>query len=105
MNTSGLYCTTSISGTQYYREWKNSSGTRVWLEQGGYFDKGKVTTQTITLLKAFSNANYVVITQSTQNTANNTDNNANKVIARTTTNFNVLNYEEAGVVLWYACGK
>ena len=64
ISSNGLYVTTYISGTNWYREWFSNSAktTRVWLEQGGYNAGGnEYTTQTVTFLKSFSNTNYSVL--------------------------------------------
>lgn len=105
MNTSGLFCTTSVSGTTWSREWKNSSGTRVWLEQGGktgYRDRN--SNLTITLPKAFSNTNYTVIVSIATNGIITDENDALTINSITTTSFGTFSWGSRAT-LWYACGK
>lgn len=102
MNTSGLFCTTSVSGTNWSREWKNSSGTRIWLEQGGRVGQrqgnGEVT---VTLPKAFSNTDYTVV-QSNISTYN--ENESGVIRNITSTSFGIYAWAARGST-WYACGK
>lgn len=100
MNTNGLFCTTSVSGTQWSREWKNSSGTRIWLEQGGHVD----SKTTVTFSKSFSNTNYTLVGCY----AGTTDFNWTYGLClknKTNTSFVVGTSSGGANVDWYACGK
>ncbi len=59
LSSNGLYITTYINGTSWYREYFSDSAktTRVWLEQGGVSGNGA----TISLLKRYSNTNYNIL--------------------------------------------
>lgn len=59
-STNGLYITTYVNGTSWYREYFSDAEktTRVWLEQGGV--SGNRTT--VNLLKSYSNTNYTILT-------------------------------------------
>lgn len=60
LSSNGLYVTTYINGTSWYREYFSDSEktTRVWLEQGGISGNRR----TISLLKSYSNTNYTILT-------------------------------------------
>ena len=102
MNTSGLFCTTSVSGTTWFREWKNSSGTRVWLEQGGRVGTRSRNGEVIvTLPKAFSNTNYTVVQS---NITTYKENESGVIMNITSTSFGIFAWAARGST-WYACGK
>lgn len=103
MNTNGLFCTTTVSGTSWSREWKNSSGGRVWLEQGGIQTTKTVANHTVTLPKSFSDTNYSVqLTYKAEDQA--ISNGGLDAHGYTTTSF-VLEKYSADEVVWWACGK
>lgn len=105
MGSQGLFCTTTVSGANWSREWKDASGKRVWLEQGGktgYRDGN--SNLTITLPKAFSNTNYTVLVSIATQNIHTGENDALTVNSITTTSFGTFSWG-ARATLWYACGK
>ncbi len=62
LSENGLYVTTYINGSSWYREYfsDKEKTTRIWLEQGGATPTNQTATasQQITFLKNFSNTNY-----------------------------------------------
>ena len=59
---SGIYITTYINGTSWYREYFSDSEKtqRVWLEQGGVISTSNDTNYTVNFLKTFSDTNYCI---------------------------------------------
>lgn len=89
-----------VSGTSWYRVWSDG-----WIEQGGRTGSlGQGKTQSITFLKAFSNANYSVVatTQRTGNTWSTAC--AGNLTNSTMTITHVTNAGSATTISWYACG-
>lgn len=101
--TNGLYITTYVNGTSWYREFFSDSGkkTRVWLEQGGQTNTNGNTGSRVTFIKPFSNPNYTITLGRLYNHYE-----AEGIIAYDSAGFTIANnkgWKEE--VRWYACGK
>ena len=94
----GLYITTYINGTSWYREYFSNSSktTRVWLEQGGVTTINDYNT-TVSLVKSFTNTNYTLMI--TSNT-----NGFPMIISKAAGSF-VAKGSNTSVKNWFACGK
>jgi hypothetical protein len=78
------------NGTSWYRVWSDG-----WIEQGG-----RLTTTSVTFLKAFSDTNYTVTTGWIRNTSNQN----NIVLKEMTAKGFVIPTLDSGTGMWYACG-
>ena len=88
------------NGTSWYRVWSDG-----WCEQGGISPSGGDTsTQTVTLLKAFSNTDYNVVAIQRDGPAGNYTNGL-RILNYTTASFQI-NYRTGGTTTayWKACG-
>ena len=89
-----------VNGTSWYRVWSDG-----WKEQGGRTTSlSQGATTTVTLMKAFTNANYTVLVAPSQSTKNYANPSAYSLTAK---NFVVRNIGNAGSncsMYWYACG-
>ena len=103
IGANGLYTTTYINGTSWYREFFSDSGkkTRVWLEQGGeVYTNGQVGNR-VTFLKSFSNANYTITLGRLYANFE-----AEGITSHDANGFNVANGKGwNSPVRWFACGK
>ena len=85
------------NGTSWYRVWSDG-----WIEQGGYDTGSSNAFKTITLLKAFSDTNYMLLgAQSGTNTG------ADRVLQfrnKSTTSFDMSRDDYSTGFSWYACG-
>ena len=88
------------NGTSWYRVWSDG-----WIEQGGRTTSlSQQATTTVTLMKAFTNANYTVLVAPSQSTSRYANPSAYSLTAK---NFVVRNISNAGSncsMYWYACG-
>lgn len=88
-----------ISGTNWYRVWSDG-----WIEQGGRVYIEKDSTVTVSLPKAFTTTNYIVLTQSGQTETNDEWNNGAKVISKAVSSIKIEIRGRAGNRDWFACG-
>lgn len=91
---------TYANGTSWYRVWSDG-----WIEQGGISPSGAdQATPTVTLLKAFSNANYNVVAIQRDGPSGNYTNGL-RIVNYTTESFQI-NYRTGGntTAYWQACG-
>ena len=90
-----------ISGTSWYELWSDG-----WIRQGGRFYSSSNVVQTITLLKNFSNTNYVAISTPSFN-EDTYISNVLCIRGRTTSSFKIISSSNVSKTYfdWYACGK
>lgn len=106
IGANGLYTTTYINGTSWYREFFSDSGkkTRVWLEQGGESAIDTNLEVTTSLLKNFSNTNYHIngiYYAGSENAVR-----ARWITNKTTSSFKTCGSGRSNAKFsWYACGK
>lgn len=106
LSESGLYITTYVNGTEWYREYFSDSTktVRVWLEQGGKVtgtSQGQVIQ--INLLRPFTNANYTI--NATQERSGGSATSFPMIVLNSlsATQFNLC-VDSGTVNDWYACG-
>lgn len=92
---------TKKSSNNWYRKWSDG-----YIEQGGVFSASGsgYETLTVNLLAPFSNANYTVITASTNSTGN-LGSGVDIIGSKTTSSFSSYAHHKGDVLpTWYACG-
>lgn len=76
-----------------------------WIEQGGSIEHPRDSTVTITLAKEFASGDsYQVFTQSCGHNINDSNNNSNVVVNKTSQSFGIRSFETVHTSSWYACG-
>lgn len=73
-------------------------------EQGGYTTTKQDTYITVTLKKAYKDTNYSVFTNGVRTSYNNNNNNSGMIGTKTTTNFQLWEYDYASPQVWRAIG-
>ena len=106
ISTNGLYVTTYVNGSSWYREYFSNSEktTRVWLEQGGRIDSSYSRDETITFLKAFSDNNYTIVKNFGFSNSGGTAAYWVGLYATTATTATT-RVHQGTLNIWYACGK
>ena len=104
---SGLYITTYVNGSSWYREYFSDSSkkTRIWLEQGGRCTnvENDIRYLNLTFLKSFSNNNYTITLAGVSATMNNSD--YGHIYSLTASGVRFNSATSSLPIIWYACGK
>lgn len=111
IGANGLYITTYVNGTSWYREYFSDSAKtqRVWLEQSGKCNVTWNKTTTVNLLKSFSDTNYTLLANFSH--SRNTDDNLMPYIASASqiklyvSEVGANSNSWSGQACWYVCGK